>query len=96
MVLGVILICPENVLNACGGFEAELDVVSEDKLVPADRDEVTRHAVVLGSHSLGGDKAGFDCSEDLLTILVQSLKPLTQLHSLLIQSCPDHLIGTTF
>ena len=75
------------------GFQSELNVIAEQKLV-ADGDQVTRHTVVISRHTFGGNQTRFDIAKDLRPFFVQLGKTRTQVRRRIAKPIAKHLISS--
>ena len=83
----------EDVFEIDVGFETELDVVAEQKFV-ANRNQITRNAVVFGGDTLGGNQVRVDVAEDIGAFFVQFGNPITQIASRIAQSIAQDFVSS--
>jgi hypothetical protein len=72
----------EYVIEPCLCAEADVHVVAEEEAVAADRDDVSRGAVVLRRQPLRGEQRGGDGAEDLLPGGIQLVEARPKLRAM--------------
>ena len=95
VILRIVIVDREHILDLGRRFQPQLDVVTKKESVRANRNDITRRAIVFGRYTLGRNQLRVDGTEDLLAIRVELTKSLAQLSTVLVETRTDDLVGTT-
>ncbi len=96
MVLWIVIYDGENVLDAHGSAETEVDIVAEEEALRANGNHVPRDAVVIRGEARGGEQRGIDAAELRFPIVIEELEAGLEIAAVLAEALANDLVGACF